>query len=133
AAEALALPAGAPAALVRRDDAVDAAPPHVVDGLRRHVHLRALPRRLPGVVRLRIVERVRPDAGPVALGILAHVDEARAARQADEARVETDATALVLVDLGEPRIADRREEPAAEARGPACCTLGRAAHQDHRR
>src|SRR5436309_1130282 len=80
------------------------------------VERRALSRRLPRVVRLRVVEGVRPDTHPVALRILAHVDEAGTTRKADEARVEPDPAALLLVDLGEVRIADRGEEARAEPR-----------------
>src|SRR5206468_4123980 len=83
------------------------------------------------VVRLRIVERVRTDARPVPFRILAHVDEAGTAGQADEARVESDAAALVLVDLGQMRIADGGKEATAEARRATRGRLGRAAHEDH--
>src|SRR5262245_49906456 len=98
--------AGQRHALLRRDHAVAAAPAELLGRPRRRVHLRALSWHLPRIVRLRVVERVRRDARPVALGVLAHVDEARSAGKADEAAAEPEARALRLVDVGEALIAD---------------------------
>src|SRR5438034_5486532 len=110
--------------------AVDAASPELVGALRLHVHRRALAGRLPRRVGLRVVERVRRDAPPVALGVVAHVAEARPAREVDEAAVEAEAPALRLVDLGQVRVADRGEEAATETRRAPRRLLRRAADQD---
>src|SRR5262249_6920738 len=112
-------------ALLRRDDPVGAAPPHVVHGARLDVHRGALAGRLPGRVGLRVVEGVRADARPLPLRVLAHVDEAGATGKADEAR-EAEPGTLRLIDVRELGVANRGEEPETEAGGTARRRRGRA-------
>src|SRR5262249_165031 len=108
-------------------------PAHAPRGLRRDAPRRPLPRRLPRRVRPGVVERVRRDAGPVALRVRAHMDEARAAREIDEAAAEARARALRFVDLREPRVADGGEEPGLQARGAAGGPAPGAAPPERRR
>src|SRR5262249_58015611 len=119
-------------ALVRRDHAVNTAPPQLVDRPRRHVHLGALPRRLPGSIGLRVVERVRRDARPVALGMVGDMHEARTTGHGDEAG-EALTRALLLVGGGQRGIGDRGEEARPQPRRVPRRLLRRAADQHHRR
>src|SRR2546423_1662194 len=56
-------------ALVGRHDPVHTARLELVERVAGHLDLGALARRLPAVIRLRVVERVGGDAGPRLLGI----------------------------------------------------------------
>src|SRR5262249_45361413 len=84
-------------ALVGRRDAVHAALAHVVDVLGVHVDSRALPRRLPALVHLRLMQRMRPDLHPRRLWVLGDVDEAGPGGKADEPLLKADLLALVVI------------------------------------
>ena len=101
-------------ALIRRDHSVDPAALDLIQRLRVGVNLGPLIRCLPGMVALRVVQRVWCDRLPIALGVFGYVHEARPTGKAREAR-EAVLRALGLVDFDQLGISHRGEEPATQA------------------
>src|SRR5712692_1820685 len=119
-------------ALVGRHHPVHTTRLELVERVAGHLDLGALSRRLPAVIRLRVVERVRADAGPRLLGVVGDVDEAGTLGQQHPPAGEPEPRALVAVEVGERGVADGRHERELQARGAVGCDLGGPADEDQR-